>query len=849
MRNFRRESCARAGWPQNRGASIASSSVRRLRSKALRIFLRAVAAIGGAILAVGVTVLVSVFVAVAAGGLGAVEQEGHVVVLLGAVVFLHLAEHGALEQAGTHDKDGDVGERGDQVGVGHDLDRRAVEEDVVVALPKLVEERGQARLGEELGGVRRHSADGKDIQSVAADLMDDERGPVVAVAVEVVGEAPFGLSGQGAQRTFAQVEVEDDDLLALDRKGGGQVGGDEGLAGSDVEGGDHQDFAAGVLAAHELEVGPHDAEGLVDHVSAVGHDDDLAVFGVVGDLDPVEDVLFLVGRGQLAEEGGGHILEVFAAADGGVEDFLEVEPGERNREAEQESDQIDHFLVRSDRGAGTGGRGHDTGVVGGEGLREFIFLAFLEEEEVQGLLDLLLAFVGEQASGLERDVAHARLRGALGLLRGTDLDADGLDVVVQGGQDGAAQRAQLLVQVFDEEVLFGGGLDQAVALEHRRVVLVDLALGAGIVDAYVGRQQGAGGGAGDVGLKEAGDGELVVELHQVLAGLGGELHVHAGRGFVVGDPVFTLVGGDGLVHVAEFLLDDVESVGDELVGGGRDLVLVLDPVLVVDVDDHAKDVLGALGVDILEAEVDHGRVLVAEGGGEVGAVAARGPEEAGAADQDRAIPFRLVGVLRLRDEDLAQRGVGRISVGSRDLLAFDFVAPEGEVRKDAGGRVFKAEFEARGLVAAEVEEFDLDGEAGAVDRMLVAEALDLVVHVEVEVADHLLHQVGGEEVDDLVVDIDAGLAESEVGEGRGDVGGDGAGAAVFLDQDRGAAGVDGHGREHIVGRGQEAHGQGDGEPFPVVDAQGPDVLEGEVVVFLLGFRTVVIIVFHMGVFT
>ena len=679
MRKCRRESCARAGWPPNRVTSIASSSVRRLISKALRILLGAVAAVGGAVLAVGVAVFIAVLVAVAAGGLGAVEQEGHVVVLLGAVVLLHLSEHGALEQAGTHDEDGDVCERGDQVGVGHDLDWRAVEEDVVVTLPKLVQERGQARLGEELGGVRRHGADGKDIQGVAADLVDDERSPVVGMAVEVVGEAPLGLAGEFAERAFAQVEVEDDDLFTLDRKGRGQVGRNEGLAGSDVEGGDHQDLAAGVLAAHELEVGPHDAEGLVDHVSAVGHDDDLAVFGVVGDLDPVENVLLLVGRRQLTQEGSGHVLEVLAAADGRVEDLLEVEPGERNREAQKQGDQVDHLLVGRDRGAGTGGGGHDTGVVGGEGLGKLIFLTLLEEEEVQGLFNFLLALVGEQASGLQRDVAHARLGGALGLLRGTDLDADGLDVVVQGGQDGAAQGAQLLVQVFDEEVLFGGGLDQAVALEHRRVVLVDLALGAGIVDAHVGRQQGAGGCSGDVGLEEAGDGELVVELHQVFTGFGGELHVHAGGRLVVRDAVFTLVGGDGLVYVAELLLDDVETVGYELVGGGCDLVLVLDPVLVVDVDHHAQDVLGALGVDILEAEVDHGRVLVAEGGGEVGTVAARGPEEAGAADQDRAIPFRLVGVLRLRDEDLAQRGVGRISVGSRDLLAFDLVAPEGEV--------------------------------------------------------------------------------------------------------------------------------------------------------------------------
>ena len=44
----------------------------------------------------------------------------------------------------------------------------------------------------------------------------------------------------------------------------------------------------------------------------------------------------------------------------------------------------------------------DSGVVGGEGLGEFVLLALLEEVEVQGLLDALLAFDTEELLGLVR---------------------------------------------------------------------------------------------------------------------------------------------------------------------------------------------------------------------------------------------------------------------------------------------------------------------------------------------------------------------------------------------------------------------------------------------------------------
>jgi hypothetical protein len=48
--------------------------------------------------------------------------------------------------------------------------------------------------------------------------------------------------------------------------------------------------------------------------------------------------------------------------------------------------------------------------------------------------------------------------------------------------------------------------------------------------------------------------------------------------------------------------------------------------------------------------------------------------------------------------------------------------------------------------------------------VLVTDSLGLVVHIQIEILDHLKHQVGRREVDDLVVDIDLGDSESEVRE-------------------------------------------------------------------------------------
>ena len=209
----------------------------------------------------------------------------------------------------------------------------------------------------------------------------------------------------------------------------------------------------------------------------------------------------------------------------------------------------------------------------------------------------------------------------------------------------------------------------------------------------------------------------------MLAGLCAELHVHLDGSAVVRQAVGRAVGGDGLVHGAEFLLYDAETVGYEFVGGSGDLVLVLDPVLVVAVDEHPEHILRPLGVDVTVVEVDDGGVLAVDVGAEAAAAGPGGVLRAGVRDQYGPAPLCLVGIFGLGYEDLAERGVGGVAVCGRDILGLDFVAAARKLAESYRGRVHEVKRKAGAGIDREVQELDLHGQAAAVDRVEVAYCL------------------------------------------------------------------------------------------------------------------------------
>ena len=72
--------------------------------------------------AITIAVAVAVTVAIVVLGKGAVEQQGHILVLALFVNLLQFGKHGTLQQAGADDEEGAVAAALDDLGVGHDLD-------------------------------------------------------------------------------------------------------------------------------------------------------------------------------------------------------------------------------------------------------------------------------------------------------------------------------------------------------------------------------------------------------------------------------------------------------------------------------------------------------------------------------------------------------------------------------------------------------------------------------------------------------------------------------------------------------------------------------------------------------
>ena len=392
------------------------------------------------------------------------------------------------------------------------------------------------------------------------------------------------------------------------------------------------------------------------------------------------------------------------------------------------------------------------------------------------------------------------------------------------------QGRERLVNVGDQRVLLAAVGHEVVALELHGVVLADLLLDVAALQAGVGRQELAPvARGGHVVADVAGHGELRVQVEYLRAGLAALAHVEAGCGLHVGKQVGALVGGDVLVDVAELLLDDAEALVDEHGGAHGDLVLVLDPVLVVDGDQGVEHVLGALGVDVLEREVDDRGVLAVEGGREARGVGGRGPGDGGARDVDgqpRGGPVAAGGL----DEHPACRGrdgdAGRGGEAFRGVL---LLAVAGEAGEPPLPAALGVHHHRGGLVVLQVEEGHLHGQLAPVEHAAVEVALGGVVHVEVQPLDHVEHDGGRLHGDELVVDVRVGLEDVDVAQHAGGVG-DGLPLGVGLDQDGGRAGVDGRRGEQVGGRRAEAGGQREGEPLPVGQAEAQELLKAHEVV-------------------
>ena len=305
-------------------------------------------------------------------GIGAVEQDGHVVVLLIGVVLLELRQHVALHETGTDDEEGDIGLVADDGGIGDNLHRRTIDEDVVVVLAQLVEHGLQTGRVEQLRGVGRNLTHGEDIEDlgrrcglafllVVKRMVDDKVLIVIGTATQVVGETVTGLVHELGEGATAQVEVDTDDTAVADGKRGTEVGRDEGLTTAGVEGGEHDNLALLLLVGHELEVSTDNAVGLVGDVATMlTHHEVVTAVGLIA--------LGGFPQGELAHIGDGEVLEVLTATHLGVARLADDEEGCRDGQRDGEGDEEDAVALGRGGVVAAPRLGDDTGVIGGEGL-------------------------------------------------------------------------------------------------------------------------------------------------------------------------------------------------------------------------------------------------------------------------------------------------------------------------------------------------------------------------------------------------------------------------------------------------------------------------------------------------
>ena len=76
--------------------------------------------------------------------------------------------------------------------------------------------------------------------------------------------------------------------------------------------------------------------------------------------------------------------------------------------------------------------------------------------------------------------------------------------------------------------------------------------------------------------------------------------------------MLALVTGDVLVHIAQFTFNHAQTVTDELRGTDGNLVLVLDPLLIIYLDQRIQDIFRLWDGYVINAEIDDSGILVTQ---------------------------------------------------------------------------------------------------------------------------------------------------------------------------------------------------------------------------------------------
>ena len=269
--------------------------------------------------------------------------------------------------------------------------------------------------------------------------------------------------------------------------------------------------------------------------------------------------------------------------------------------------------------------------------------------------------------------------------------------------------------------------------------------------------------------------------------------------------------------MSQFILYHPQSVADELRGADGNLVLVLNPFLVIDPNQRVQDVFRFLHGRVVYAEIDDGGFLVAQFGMQFVYIIIGNHLHVGPAETDGHAD-EFVGQPRSGSKHQASRrsayGVAHLAgIGLVRLFAGHF-----EIGKGECGRVRQVDSEVHRQVGLAAEDHGYRGRLVQLDTLQATADGERLV--QVQTADHLGHQRGRSQCKQLVVDVGVRLEQPQVGK-IAHTAGSCPTFRIVLHQNCRTAGIDGRRAEEIQCRHRQGDKQRQQEPVPLGDEHAP----------------------------
>ena len=273
--------------------------------------------------------------------------------------------------------------------------------------------------------------------------------------------------------------------------------------------------------------------------------------------------------------------------------------------------------------------------------------------------------------------------------------------------------------------------------------------------------------------------------------------------------------------MTEFVLNHSETVADELGSADSYLVLVLNPFLVIDLNQGIQNIFRLLDGSIVNAEIDDGRILIAKFRTKVLGVIVGSAHNATLMIGNGSTDIFLVEVLGGRDIHTSHRGLDGViertgnniihlftsqrKVGKSEL----FLAVQLDLESNYGVLVFR--YHRYG--GCFVELYPLQS---------IADGIGLV---QSQTLHHFGHERGRRDGKQFIVDIGIALEHAEVSKVVAQCAACRTALAIVLHQDGGGTGIYIRSTQYVEYRHGERNHQRQGEPIPFGEEHPPEVLD------------------------